>query len=77
MRAVNFDLGVPTSYPFLRRYARVTKLDMTTLTLARYYLETSLMYVDFCRVSESLIALACYLVAVRTRKVGDWVQNCL
>lgn len=46
---------------------------MITLTLARYYLEASLMYVEFCRVSESLMALACYLVAVRARKVGDWV----
>jgi Cyclin, C-terminal domain len=45
---------------------------MGTLTLARYILETSLMFLDFCRVSESLLGAAVYLLALRMRGVGDW-----
>ena len=46
---------------------------MTTLTLARYILETSLMFLNFCRIQESLIAAACFSLALRMRKLGDWV----
>ena len=47
---------------------------METLTLARYILETSLMFFEFCRVSESLMAVASYLLAIRMKHVGDWVS---
>uniref|UniRef100_A0A182NLA3 Uncharacterized protein n=1 Tax=Anopheles dirus TaxID=7168 RepID=A0A182NLA3_9DIPT len=42
-RTIGFDLGFPLSYRFLRRYARVNRIPMMTLTLARYILETGLM----------------------------------
>uniref|UniRef100_A0A915CRC2 G2/mitotic-specific cyclin-B3 n=1 Tax=Ditylenchus dipsaci TaxID=166011 RepID=A0A915CRC2_9BILA len=70
-RTVGLDLGMPISYRFLRRYARVCKVDMPMLTLARYILETSLMFFEFCRVSESLIAVACFLLALRMKDM-DW-----
>uniref|UniRef100_A0A915E662 G2/mitotic-specific cyclin-B3 n=1 Tax=Ditylenchus dipsaci TaxID=166011 RepID=A0A915E662_9BILA len=70
-RTVGLDLGMPISYRFLRRYARVCKVDMAMLTLARYILETSLMFFEFCRVSESLIAVACFLLALRMKDM-DW-----
>uniref|UniRef100_A0A915DAT3 Cyclin-like domain-containing protein n=1 Tax=Ditylenchus dipsaci TaxID=166011 RepID=A0A915DAT3_9BILA len=73
LRTVDFDLGAPISYRFLRRFARVTKIEMSTLTLARYILETSLMFLDFCRVSDSLMAAATLLLALRMKKIGDWV----
>jgi len=72
LKAVGFNLGAPLSYRFLRRYARVSKTGMSTLTLARYILETSLMFFDFCRVSESLIAAASLLLALRMKKLGEW-----
>ncbi|KAL3087061.1 hypothetical protein niasHS_005300 [Heterodera schachtii] len=72
LKEVNFDLGSPLSYRFLRRYARVCKLDMGTLTLARYVLETSLMFLDYCRISESRIAAACLLLALRMKGIGEW-----
>lgn len=46
---------------------------MTTLTLARYILETSLMFLDFCRARGSLVAAASFSLALRMRKMGDWV----
>jgi hypothetical protein len=71
-RTVHFDLGSPISYRFLRRYSRLCRGDMTTLTLARYILETSLLFLEFCRVSESLIAVASYLLAIRMKRIGEW-----
>ena len=49
-------------------------MDMGTLTLARYVLETSLMSLALCRVSESLIAASCLLLAKRMKAItDDWV----
>ncbi|VDP08290.1 unnamed protein product, partial [Heligmosomoides polygyrus] len=62
---VNYDIGFPLSYRYVRRYARVTKTDMPKLTLARYVLETSLMFYEFVGVSESLMAAAAILLAFR------------
>lgn len=75
LRTVNFDLGAPISYRFLRRFARVSKIEMSTLTLARYILETSLMFFDFCRVSDSLMGAASLLLALRMKKIGDWTPT--
>ncbi|KAH7725382.1 Protein CYB-3 a [Aphelenchoides avenae] len=71
-RVIGFDLGAPISYRFLRRFARVNKTDMATLTLARYILEISLMFLDFCRVSESLMAAASLMLALRMKKQQPW-----
>ncbi|KHN73565.1 G2/mitotic-specific cyclin-B3 [Toxocara canis] len=72
LKVIRFDLGCPLSYRFLRRYARVCKTDMGTLTLARYILETSLMFYEFVPVSDSLMGAACFLMAIRMKKLGDW-----
>jgi hypothetical protein len=72
LKQIGFDLGAPISYRFLRRYSRVSKTDMPTLTLARYILETSLMYLSFCRVSESMLGAASLLLAFRMKNVGGW-----
>uniref|UniRef100_A0A0K0EE93 G2/mitotic-specific cyclin-B3 n=1 Tax=Strongyloides stercoralis TaxID=6248 RepID=A0A0K0EE93_STRER len=73
LRVVGFEaLTAPLSYSFLRRYSRVIKGDMATLAAARYVLETSLLWFDFARVSESKMAAASFLWALRVKKVGDW-----
>jgi cyclin B len=45
---------------------------MPLLTTARYYLEVSLHYLKFCIMSESKMAAACMLLALRVTKTGDW-----
>lgn len=73
LKVVGFDLGAPLSYRFLRRFARIAKEDMGTLTLARYILETTLMSLSFCRHSESLIAISALLLAKRMKgAANDW-----
>lgn len=69
---LDFDIGMPLSYRYVRRYAKATKASMETLTLARYILEASLMHYDFVFTSESLIAAAAFFLAIRMRDDGEW-----
>ncbi|XP_071648644.1 G2/mitotic-specific cyclin-B3 [Temnothorax longispinosus] len=70
LKIVNFDLGIPLSYRFLRRYARCAKVSMPTLTLARYILEHSLMDYTMIRFSDSKMAAAALLLALLMKDLG-------
>jgi len=63
LHTVGFDLGVPLSYRYLRRYARCAKVSMEELTLARFILETSLMEYSLIAESDCLMAAAALLLA--------------
>ncbi|XP_067619602.1 G2/mitotic-specific cyclin-B3 [Eurosta solidaginis] len=69
LRTINYDLGIPLSYRFLRRYARCAKISMPTLTLARYILEMSLM--DYATIQSSDSKLACAALFMALRLNGD------
>lgn len=73
MVALNCDVNFPLSYRFLRRYSRTAGLDMQTLTLARYVLETSLLFYEFICVPDSLMAAAALLLSMRMIRAGEWV----
>lgn len=75
LKAVDFDIGLPLSYSFLRRYARVSKASMETLTLARFILETSLMEYDLVDVKDSLLAASALMLAFIMQKSGDWTPT--
>ncbi|CAH0557665.1 unnamed protein product [Brassicogethes aeneus] len=72
LKVCGFDLGIPISYRFLRRYARVTKVTMPVLTLARYILELSLMDYETVTVRDSLLASASLFLALRMKNIGGW-----
>ncbi|KAK3882843.1 hypothetical protein Pcinc_012813 [Petrolisthes cinctipes] len=63
LKVIGFDLGIPLSYRFLRRYARCAKVCLEDLTLARYILEMSLMEYDLIDSSDSALAAAALLLA--------------
>ncbi|ODM98034.1 G2/mitotic-specific cyclin-B3 [Orchesella cincta] len=71
LKTLKFDIGMPLSYRFLRRYARVAKLDMETLTLARFILEMSLMDYDFIDGLDSMMAASALLLALKILKVEN------
>nr|CAH0099145.1 unnamed protein product [Daphnia galeata] len=75
LKAVDFDIGLPLSYSFLRRYARVSKASMETLTLARFILETSLMEYDLINVKDSLMAASALMMAFQMQNSGDWTPT--
>jgi len=72
LKAVDFDIGLPLSYSFLRRYARVCKASMETLTLARFILETSLMDYDLLDVKDSLMAASALMLAFQMQDTSEW-----
>ncbi|XP_050687853.1 G2/mitotic-specific cyclin-B3-like [Eriocheir sinensis] len=63
LKAIGFDLGVPLSYRFLRRYARCAKVGMEDLTFTRYILELSLMEYNLIDASDSALAAAALLLS--------------
>jgi len=67
LQTVDFDLGIPLSYRFLRRFARCSRLSMEMLTLARYILETSLMDYELIDVLDSKVAAGSLLLALKMK----------
>lgn len=72
-RTLDYFMGFPLSYRFLRRYARCAGLTMETLTLSRYVLETSLMDYDLALERDSKVAAAALLLALRMKQ-QNWVS---
>jgi cyclin B len=65
LKTVKFDIGIPLSYTFLRRYSKCVKADMRFLTLARYVLELSLQDYQFAPENDSLKACAALYLALQ------------
>ncbi|NP_001133768.1 G2/mitotic-specific cyclin-B3 [Salmo salar] len=72
LQALGFDINIPVSYRFLRRYAKCVSASMETLTLARYVCELSLQEMDLVPERGSLLASACLLLALVTKELGGW-----
>ncbi|CAG9097726.1 unnamed protein product [Plutella xylostella] len=73
--AIDFDLGVPLSYRFLRRYARCARVSMPTLTLARFILELCLLEYGLVSLSDSKMAAAALYIALRMKALGNWTPT--
>lgn len=65
LKTVKFDIGIPLSYTFLRRYSKCVKADMRFLTLARYILELSLQDYSFAYTRDSDKACAALYLALK------------
>ncbi|XP_026489243.1 G2/mitotic-specific cyclin-B3 isoform X1 [Vanessa tameamea] len=75
LRVVDFDLGIPLSYRFLRRYARCARVSMPTLTLARFVLEQCLLEYGLLNHSDSKMAAAALYIALRMKSLGSWTPT--
>lgn len=75
LKNLDFQLGIPLSYRFLRRYARCAKIDMPLLTLARFILEYSLMDYSTITFSDSKMAAASLLLAIIMKEGGKWTPT--
>ncbi|XP_058815886.1 G2/mitotic-specific cyclin-B3 [Topomyia yanbarensis] len=71
-KTIGYDLGIPLSYRFLRRYARVNRIEMKVLTLARYILEFSLMDYAIVQLRDSKLACAALFIAMRMSNMPGW-----
>ncbi|CAH2067596.1 unnamed protein product, partial [Iphiclides podalirius] len=75
LRVIDFDLGIPLSYRFLRRYARCARVSMPTLTLARFVLEQCLLEYGLLSHSDSKMAAAALYIALRMKSLGTWTPT--
>lgn len=73
--SIGFDLGIPLSYRFLRRYARCNRIQLPLLTLARYILELSLMEYSLTSESDSKLASAALYLALRMSSLPPWNET--
>ncbi|KAJ8946670.1 hypothetical protein NQ318_019984 [Aromia moschata] len=75
LKICDFNLGIPISYRFLRRYARCAKITMPILTLARFILEYSLMDYSTITIQDSKLASASLYLALRMKKISGWTPT--
>ncbi|KAI6078409.1 G2/mitotic-specific cyclin-B3 [Aix galericulata] len=74
LRTLNFDINIPIPYRFLRRFAKCARVNMETLTLARFLCEMTLQEYDYARERPSKLAASCLLLALAMKNLGGWVS---
>jgi G2/mitotic-specific cyclin 3/4 len=70
---LKFELGWPGPMSFLRRISKADDYDLETRTLAKYFLEVTIMDERFVASKPSLTAAAAHCMARLMLKRGDWV----
>lgn len=69
VKTLEFKLTVPTGYPFLVRYLRITKASELAVAAANYYMESTLQVYEFVQYRASLVASAAVCLAWNHRRV--------
>jgi hypothetical protein len=72
---LKFELGWPGPMSFLRRISKADDYDLETRTLAKYFLEVTIMDERFVSSKPSLTAAAAHCMARLMLKRGDWVSQ--
>ncbi|KAI5845530.1 cyclin-like protein [Tricharina praecox] len=69
---LNFELGWPGPMSFLRRVSKADDYDLETRTLAKYFLEITVMDERFVATPPSFLAAGAHCLARRMLKKGAW-----
>ena len=72
---LQFELGWPGPMSFLRRISKADDYDLETRTLAKYFLEVTIMDERFVGSQPSYIAAGAHCLARLMLKKGDWVSG--
>jgi G2/mitotic-specific cyclin 3/4 len=70
---LQFELGWPGPMSFLRRISKADDYDLETRTLAKYFLEITVMDERFVSCAPSFLAAGAHCLARFMLKKGDWV----
>lgn len=70
---LSFELGFPGPMSFLRRVSKADDYDLETRTLAKYFLEVTIMDERFVASPPSFLAAAAHCLSRLILKKGDWV----
>ena len=71
---LSFELGWPGPMSFLRRISKADDYDLETRTLAKYFLEITLMDERFVGSPPSFLAAGAHCLARQMLKKGTWVS---
>lgn len=71
---LGFELGWPGPMSFLRRISKADDYDLETRTLAKYFLEVTIMDERFVSSPPSYLAAGAHCLARMMLKKGDWVS---
>lgn len=71
---LQFELGWPGPMSFLRRISKADDYDLETRTLAKYFLEVTIMDERFVGSPPSYVAAGAHCFARLLLKKGDWVS---
>lgn len=72
---LQFELGWPGPMSFLRRISKADDYDLETRTLAKYFLELTIMDERFVGSPPSFLAAGAHCLARMMLKKGHWVSN--
>lgn len=72
---LQFELGWPGPMSFLRRISKADDYDLETRTLAKYFLEITIMDERFVGSPPSFVAAAAHCLARMMLKKGTWVSS--
>ncbi|KAM0324181.1 hypothetical protein ACHAQA_008374 [Verticillium albo-atrum] len=71
---LGFELGWPGPMSFLRRISKADDYDLETRTLAKYFLEVTIMDERFVASPPSFLAAGAHCLSRMILKKGDWSQ---
>lgn len=71
---LGFELGWPGPMSFLRRISKADDYDLETRTLAKYFLEVTIMDERFVGCPPSFVAAGAHCLSRLILKKGDWVS---
>lgn len=74
LNMLQFELGWPGPMSFLRRISKADDYDLETRTLAKYFLEVTIMDERFVGIPPSYIAAGAHCLSRMMLKKGDWVS---
>ncbi|KAF5671497.1 cyclin B3, partial [Fusarium heterosporum] len=72
---LSFELGWPGPMSFLRRVSKADDYDLETRTLAKYFLELTIMDERFVASPPSFLAAGAHCLSRLILKKGDWTKQ--
>lgn len=73
LNILNYDLGWPGPMSFLRRISKADDYDLETRTVAKYFLELTIMDERFVATPPSFVSAGAHCLALLMLRKGCWV----
>jgi cyclin B len=75
LKTLDFNLGCPLPWHFLRRNSKAGQVDAEQHTLAKYVMELSLIDYEMCHVSPSKLAAAALCLSINVLGQHQWNET--